>query len=55
MIPLAVSGAFHTSLMKSAQPVLSEALESMDLQTPQIKVYSNVTGKPYESSKDIKK
>jgi [acyl-carrier-protein] S-malonyltransferase len=55
MSELGVSGAFHTPLMKSAQPFLSQALDSMDVQMPQIKVYSNVTGKPYESIEDIKK
>ncbi len=55
MSELAVSGAFHTPLMRAAQPLLSQALDTMDIQTPQIKVYSNVTGKPYESSEDIKK
>ena len=55
MKELAVSGAFHTVLMKSAEPILSRTLASMNIQMPQIKVYSNVTGKPYETIEDIKK
>ena len=55
MSELAVSGAFHTPLMEYAQPVLSQALDSMEVKTPQIQVYSNVTGKLYRSIEDIKK
>lgn len=52
---LPVSGAFHTTLMTPAQTAVAEALESIEVQTPQIKVYSNVTGKPYKSNEDIKR
>ncbi|XP_028392888.1 malonyl-CoA-acyl carrier protein transacylase, mitochondrial-like [Dendronephthya gigantea] len=55
IIELSVSGAFHTALMKFAQPFLSDALDSMDVRLPEIEVYSNVTGKPYESVEDIKR
>jgi [acyl-carrier-protein] S-malonyltransferase len=55
MSELAVSGAFHTELMSYAQPILSQALDSIDVKTPQIEVYSNVTGKPYQSIEEIKR
>ena len=52
---LDVSGAFHTQLMASAQVAVAEALDNIVVQTPQFKVYSNVTGKLYESSEDMKR
>lgn len=55
MNELSVSGAFHTALMKFAQPFLSEALDSTNVRLPEIEVYSNVTGKPYKSVEDIKR
>ena len=55
MNEVSVSGAFHTPLMKSALPVLSRALKSINVKTPEIQVYSNVTGEPYKSTEEIKK
>jgi len=51
---LAVSGAFHTPYMAAASDALGKALEAADVQMPSIKVYSNVTGKPYESVDEIR-
>ncbi|KXJ27307.1 malonyl-CoA-acyl carrier protein transacylase, mitochondrial [Exaiptasia diaphana] len=51
---LPVSGAFHTALMSSAQPIVKEALDAISVCLPEIPVYSNVTGKPYESVEMIK-
>ncbi|WP_292999945.1 type I polyketide synthase [Nevskia sp.] len=44
---LAVSGAFHTELVASAQTGLSAAIAAAEVSTPQCTVYSNTTGKPY--------
>ena len=51
---LAVSGAFHTPFMAKAADALAKALDEADIQMPSIKVYSNVTGKPYESVAEIR-
>lgn len=51
---LNVSGAFHTPYMQAAQDALSKTLDEADIQMPSIKVYSNVTGKPYTSVDEIK-
>ncbi len=51
---IAVSGGFHSALMSSAVPKITSALESVRLSLPSIPVYSNVTGLPYRSTKDIK-
>ncbi|MBA4287091.1 MAG: hypothetical protein C0434_16355 [Xanthomonadaceae bacterium] len=44
---LAVSGAFHTELVASAQTGLSAAIAASAVGLPRISVYSNTTGKAY--------
>ena len=51
---LNVSGAFHTPYMEAAGAALSKVLDEADIKMPTIKVYSNVTGKPYTSVDEIK-
>jgi len=51
---LNVSGAFHTPYMASAQKKLSQVLDDTPMEMPSIKVYSNVTGAPYDSVDEIK-
>ena len=51
---LNVSGAFHTPYMEAAGAALAKVLDEADIQLPAIKVYSNVTGKPYGSVDEIK-
>ncbi len=47
IVPLAVSGAFHTPFMKEASKALLDILGTMDVRTPEIPVLSNTTGMPY--------
>ncbi len=42
---LSVSTAFHSPLMEGASDKLENLLQEMDLKTPQVKVYSNLTGR----------
>ncbi len=51
---LAVSGAFHTPFMAKAADALGKALDEADIQMPSIEVYSNVTGRPYQSVDEIR-
>lgn len=44
-LPLAVSGAFHSSLLQPQAKALQEVLKAYTLQTPNIPVYHNLTGK----------
>ncbi|WP_293372991.1 type I polyketide synthase [Nevskia sp.] len=44
---LAVSGAFHTELVASAQTGLSAAIAASTVSVPRLSVYSNTTGKAY--------
>lgn len=48
MVPLAVSGAFHSPFMDEASRRFGEFLQTIPLQLPTIPVYSNFTASPYE-------
>ena len=52
MLPIKVSGAFHSPYMKRAAEKFREILENTSVKTPDLTVYSNVSGKPY--SDDIR-
>lgn len=45
-VPLKVSGAFHTPLMKPAAEKIGEALQDIELHAPRLPFYANVTGEP---------
>ncbi|MBI3861776.1 MAG: ACP S-malonyltransferase [Planctomycetia bacterium] len=53
-IPLAVAGAFHTTIMQPADQRLAEALAQANLQVPRIPVYSNVDARPHEAPDEIR-
>jgi [acyl-carrier-protein] S-malonyltransferase len=53
VIPLEVSGPFHSSMMKPASLRLADVLSTVPLQSFQIPVISNVTAKPIANPKDI--
>ncbi len=53
-IPLQVSGAFHTPLMKPAAEGLAEVLAQVRFSEPQIPVVGNVTGLPLANSAAIR-
>ncbi|UCE06462.1 MAG: ACP S-malonyltransferase [bacterium] len=54
VIPLVVSGAFHSPLMESAQQELKAALQEINIQTAKFPVYANVTAKPVRAADEIK-
>lgn len=45
---LAVSGAFHSPFMADAAQGLAEYMQDIEFAQPEVKIYSNVTAKPYE-------
>jgi acyl transferase domain-containing protein/acyl carrier protein len=49
---LPVAGAFHSSLVASAQVSLAGAIASAPMQSPKIPVYANSTARPYDSEID---
>lgn len=46
-VRLAVSGAFHTPYMADATAALRDMLQTLDVKTPAIPMYSNLTGAQY--------
>ncbi|MDQ0198562.1 ACP S-malonyltransferase [Neobacillus ginsengisoli] len=54
VIPLEVSGPFHSSLMKPASAQLREVLDGLKMQDAIIPVVANVTAEPMSTASDIK-
>lgn len=53
-VPLPVSGAFHTSLMRPAAEGMARALAGCRFSDPAIPVLSNVTAKPLTSAAELR-
>jgi [acyl-carrier-protein] S-malonyltransferase len=53
-VPLAVAGAFHTSIMEPADQRLAEALASVEIRPPEIPVYSNVDALTHSDPSELK-
>lgn len=49
-VPLKVRGGFHSPFMAPASAQLAQALEAYDLRAPEIPLYSNYTGLPYQAA-----
>ncbi len=54
-LPLPVSGAFHSELMLAASQGLAEGLEKVNICTPRVPVYMNVTADPTTDPDDIRR
>ena len=54
LIPLEVSGAFHSSLMQTAREGLSEIIGRLNFQRPSIPVIANVTALPLTTAEEVK-
>lgn len=54
VIPLKVSGPFHSSIYEKASYKFYEELKKADINKCQKTVYSNVKGSPYEESDDVR-
>ena len=54
VIPLAVSGAFHTPLMAPAADGLAKVVERLSFKDAAIPIIANTTGEPMTSAGDIK-
>ncbi|RKZ34290.1 [acyl-carrier-protein] S-malonyltransferase [bacterium] len=55
IIPLPVSGAFHSPLMNDAQKEMKKLLDKIEFGKPKVMFYSNVTGDKIESPEEIRK
>ncbi len=54
VLPLAVSGAFHSPLMEAAKESFARAVERVNVSDARIPVYSNVTAGPVTSASEIR-
>jgi len=54
VVPLAVAGAFHTSLMEPAVERLRAALADVPMRPPRIPVVSNVDARPHDDPAEIR-
>ena len=54
VIPLAVSGAFHTPLMQSAVDGMTEIIASLTLHEPLVPIIANTTAQPLNTAEQIK-
>jgi [acyl-carrier-protein] S-malonyltransferase len=54
-LPLAVAGAFHTSIMRPADVRCAEALASVPMHQPKIPVIFNVDAQPHDDPEDIRR
>ena len=49
VVPLVVSGAFHSPLVQEAHAKLNQALQALDIKQPSCPIYLNVTAQPTQS------
>ncbi len=54
-VPLAVAGAFHTTIMRPADQRLAEVLANVPMHRPQIPVISNVDARPHDDPEEIRR
>ncbi len=55
VVPLAVAGAFHTSIMQPADQRLATALSGVTLKRPRMPVVSNVDAQPHDEPEEIRR
>ena len=53
-IPLAVGGAFHSTLMYPAQERLIETIKNLELRDPQVPIIANATSSPLTTASAVK-
>lgn len=54
LVPLKVSGPFHSSLLAGAAEQLAEALAAVAVADPKIPVVANVSARPYTSAAEVR-
>jgi [acyl-carrier-protein] S-malonyltransferase len=54
VLPLNVSGPFHSSLMKPAAVEFKDILDSIEINSAQVPVIANVTAEPMQNAEEIK-
>jgi [acyl-carrier-protein] S-malonyltransferase len=54
VIPLAVSGAFHSPVMASAAPALAQAIAAAGIRDAQVPLIANITAQPLTQAADLR-
>jgi len=54
VIPLKVAGAYHSRLMEPARVEFEKYLQTVEIKTPSVPVFTNTTGKQVENPDDIR-
>ncbi|UCH43854.1 MAG: ACP S-malonyltransferase [Dehalococcoidales bacterium] len=54
VVPLAVSGAFHSPLMQPAVEGLSEVIGTLDFKDPSVPIIANTTAKPLTTGTEVR-
>ena len=54
VIPLQVSGAFHSSLMKPAAEGMARAVSHLEFRTPEVPIVANSTARPMTTADEVK-
>ena len=54
VVPLEVSGAFHTEVMRPAQEQLEQALAALELRPAAVPIVANTTALPISTSEDVR-
>ncbi|SFS51599.1 ACP S-malonyltransferase [Marininema halotolerans] len=54
VMPLSVSGPFHSRLMKSAALEMEKVLQACDIQDAKVPILSNVSARPQQQAKEIR-
>jgi len=54
IVPLQVSGAFHTPMMKSAKEGLKEVVEKLNFSQPRVPIIANTTALPVDTAGGVK-
>jgi [acyl-carrier-protein] S-malonyltransferase len=54
VVPLQVSGAFHTALMQPAVDDMAEIIASLDFNPPQVPIIANTSAQPLTTAADVR-
>jgi len=54
VVPLEVSGAFHSELMRPAAEGMAQAVSRLELRTPEVPIVANCTARPMTTSAEVR-
>jgi [acyl-carrier-protein] S-malonyltransferase len=54
VVPLVVSGAFHSELMRPATEGMTRAVSQLEFRTPEVPIVANCTARPMTTSDEVR-